>query len=109
MKEPEYIAALNAGETARHRTAEIGETFADALVLLKRAKFAAVAVKHGTETSSEWSYVRVPRAAMRRWLDARMEARPPDALSLHSRLTAFYDDELWLFVGEHRPMLGGRP
>ena len=112
MKQPDYIAALNEGEPAHQRTAEIGETFADALLLLRRARYAAVAVSHGAAPgkagAADWSYVRLPRSAMRRWLDARIEGRPAEALSLASKLTAFYDEELWLFVGA-APAAAARP
>ena len=99
MTGPDYAAALNADPALARppRDAETGASFAEALALLGRARFAAVAVRHGE--GGEWSYVRLPRAAMARWLRARIEARPAAALSLHSRLTAVYDEELWLFVG----------
>ena len=107
---PGWLAAMNAEEAApgAARGEQTGETFADALALLKKAKFAAVAVDHGD--GADWSYLRVPRASMARWLSARLAARRPEQARLRSRLTEVYDEEPWLFVGaafDRRPASGG--
>lgn len=88
MMDAELFAALNADPCIGPdgpRGADIGATFADALVLLKRAKYVGLAVAHGS--GPDWSYVRVPRAALVRWLNANKPAKP-----LHSRLSPVYDE-----------------
>jgi hypothetical protein len=51
-------------------------------------------VAHGV--GSDWSYIRVPRIIVARWLNS--ETRKPTD-KIYSRLSAVYDEELWLFVG----------
>jgi hypothetical protein len=73
---------------------EVGKTFADALRLMRRAKYFAFVVPYGD--GFRWGHIRVSRQAAQSFLKGYEK---PERL-LHSELTRFDSGGIWLFVGE---------